>query len=305
MTGLDDKPARFRQGPRSMNSLLSFCTTSAKPNQTVARRLRSSDSAAARLHTGKIAKALPPDVMLLALRRRLRLPLPVGPSERGQSGHGCGRRLDAWGDHALACTRTGLLARRAKLVERAWMAVRRSERKATWCHSSGWRTRRPRAGTPHAGLPALVHRQEGPRQQCVNSSPPPRRNNRMLTPSLLCGQGQDAGCIQQERHVDSRALQWQFFFLQTQAFLYVSSLRRSALPAPTPSPPPWPAALKPRARARQERLGVVAIRVHASAASGQAALASCDGQGHLHDGRGQRRGRLAWYGRPPRASVRA
>ena len=61
--------------------------------------------------------------MLLALRRRLRLPLPLGPGECGQSRHGCGRRLDAWSDHALACTRTGLLARRAKLVDRAWMVV--------------------------------------------------------------------------------------------------------------------------------------------------------------------------------------
>ena len=39
-----------------MNSLLSLRTTSAKPNQTVARRLRSSDSAAARLHAGRIAE---------------------------------------------------------------------------------------------------------------------------------------------------------------------------------------------------------------------------------------------------------
>ena len=31
-----------------------------------------------------------------ALRRRLRLPLPLGPGECGQSWHGCGRRLDAW-----------------------------------------------------------------------------------------------------------------------------------------------------------------------------------------------------------------
>ena len=38
-------------------------------------------------------------------------------------GHGCRRRLDPWGDHALACTHSGLLARRAKLVEQAWLAV--------------------------------------------------------------------------------------------------------------------------------------------------------------------------------------
>ena len=54
---------------------------------------------------------------------RLRLQLPLGPGCCGQEGHGCRRRLDPWGDHALACTRTGLLARRTKLVERAWLAV--------------------------------------------------------------------------------------------------------------------------------------------------------------------------------------
>ena len=51
------------------------------------------------------------------------LPLRLGPRICGQHGHGCRRRLDPWGDHALACTRSGLLARRAKLVEQAWLAV--------------------------------------------------------------------------------------------------------------------------------------------------------------------------------------
>ena len=70
------------------------------------------------------ATALPAEVMQIALlRRRLRLRLPLGPATCGQGGHGCGRRLDAWGDHALACPRTGYLAKRAKLVERVWIAV--------------------------------------------------------------------------------------------------------------------------------------------------------------------------------------
>jgi hypothetical protein len=38
---------------------------------------------------------------------------------------GCGGASDALGDHALACPRTGLLARRAKVVERAWVRVAR------------------------------------------------------------------------------------------------------------------------------------------------------------------------------------
>ena len=33
--------------------------------------------------------------------------------------------MDALGDHALACNRTGLIARRAKIVERAWVRVAR------------------------------------------------------------------------------------------------------------------------------------------------------------------------------------
>ena len=37
---------------------------------------------------------------------------------------GCGRLVDEHGDHALACP-TGLLARRAKVVERAWVRIAR------------------------------------------------------------------------------------------------------------------------------------------------------------------------------------
>ena len=69
------------------------------------------------------ACALPPQAMLLALRRRLRLPLPLCASRCGPPG--CGGEVNAFGDHALACTRTGLIARRAKIVERAWVRVAR------------------------------------------------------------------------------------------------------------------------------------------------------------------------------------
>ena len=55
-------------------------------------------------------------------------PAPT-PARTGRCGStaepGCGRSTDAFGDHALACPRTGLLARRAKLVERAWCKVAR------------------------------------------------------------------------------------------------------------------------------------------------------------------------------------
>ena len=47
------------------------------------------------------------------------LPPGGGPSP------GCGGPVDLLGDHALACPRTGLRARRAKVVERAWIRVAR------------------------------------------------------------------------------------------------------------------------------------------------------------------------------------
>ena len=62
---------------------------------------------------------LPAD-MQLALRRRLRQPLPLCRNMCGPT-HGCGGAVDRYGDHALACPRTGLLARRAKIVEHAWV----------------------------------------------------------------------------------------------------------------------------------------------------------------------------------------
>ena len=69
---------------------------------------------------------LKPLHMLTALRRRLRLPLGCrsrwcgGPRSRG-----CGREVDIYGDHAAACTRAGVIQRRAKPVEAAWCRVTR------------------------------------------------------------------------------------------------------------------------------------------------------------------------------------
>ena len=53
--------------------------------------------------------------MQIALRRRLRQPLPLHSNTCGPP-HGCGGAVDRFGDHALACPRAGLLARRAKMV---------------------------------------------------------------------------------------------------------------------------------------------------------------------------------------------
>ena len=73
------------------------------------------------------ATTMAPRLMHIALRRRLRWRLPLlqtycgaGPQARG-----CGLTLDAQGDHAVACPRTGLLARRAVVLEHAWVRVAR------------------------------------------------------------------------------------------------------------------------------------------------------------------------------------
>ena len=67
---------------------------------------------------------LEPLAMQLALRRRLRLPLHLASRRCGPSPR-CGAQVDAFSDHALACPRTGLLARKAKILERAWVRVAR------------------------------------------------------------------------------------------------------------------------------------------------------------------------------------
>ena len=72
------------------------------------------------------ASTLTPDLMHVALRRRLRLPLPLTGRRCGAQGrHGCGAEVDAYGDHSFACPRTGLLPRRGFVVERAWVQVAR------------------------------------------------------------------------------------------------------------------------------------------------------------------------------------
>ena len=72
------------------------------------------------------ASTLAPDLMHVAMRRRLRLPLPLTALHCGAEGrHGCGAEVDAYGDHHLACPRTGLLPRRGFVVEMAWVQVAR------------------------------------------------------------------------------------------------------------------------------------------------------------------------------------
>ena len=103
---------------------------------------------------GEAATTLSPEAMQVALRRRLRLPLPIASGRCGPS-PGCGGPVDLLGDHALACPRTGLLARRAKVVERAWIRVARD---------SG--TRRPHCPATMAGT------QDGSPRRADRPSPP-------------------------------------------------------------------------------------------------------------------------------------
>ena len=55
---------------------------------------------------------------------RLRLPLALADQRCGGGGNpGCGAVVDPYGDHRAACARSGLLARRAPLLEQAWVRV--------------------------------------------------------------------------------------------------------------------------------------------------------------------------------------
>ena len=64
---------------------------------------------------------LRPERFLIALRRRLRLPLPM--CARSCEGRSCRRRLDALGDHRASCMRSGRVQRRTVGLERTWMQV--------------------------------------------------------------------------------------------------------------------------------------------------------------------------------------
>ena len=70
--------------------------------------------------------SMEPSRFQIALRRRLRLPLPALHRLCGGDGQpGCGSQMDTLGDHNAACPSTGLLARRAGPIERMWTRVAR------------------------------------------------------------------------------------------------------------------------------------------------------------------------------------
>lgn len=67
------------------------------------------------------ASVLKPLRMQVALRRRLRLPLPLGPHRC--NGRSCRHVIDALGDHWTSCMRSGRVRRRARVLERIWARV--------------------------------------------------------------------------------------------------------------------------------------------------------------------------------------
>ena len=82
-------------------------------------------------NAGKWLSAIPrdpsttirPSRMQVALRRRLRMPLPLAP--RKCDGRTCRKLLDTLGDHRAACMRTGRVRRRARPLEKIWVWVLR------------------------------------------------------------------------------------------------------------------------------------------------------------------------------------
>ena len=76
---------------------------------------------------------LPDNLFLLALRKRLFLPMPLA----GSHCKSCRATLDEWGHHMLSCTRSGWLKRRATGLEKAWVQVL-AEAGANAQHTSVW-----------------------------------------------------------------------------------------------------------------------------------------------------------------------
>ncbi|CAE7207769.1 unnamed protein product [Symbiodinium necroappetens] len=118
------------------------------------------------------ASTLPPDLMHVALRRRLRLPLPLTGRRCGAQGrHGCGAEVDAYGDQPA-----GLLPRRGFVVERAWVQVS----KATW---GAW----ARAATLTAKVKASRVRNASPTWRVNNTTSAGGRNWVTSEPTVRSG----------------------------------------------------------------------------------------------------------------------
>ena len=89
------------------------------PSLRGAGAARTSRKVVAYCHTSRASHNIHAPAMQLALSRSRRMPLPISICHgRCEPTHGCGAQVDRLGDHALACPRTGLLARSGSAVER-------------------------------------------------------------------------------------------------------------------------------------------------------------------------------------------
>ena len=148
------------------------------------------------------ASTLAPDLMHVAMRRRLRLPLPLTALHCGAEGrHGCGAEVDAYGDYHLACPRTGLLPRRGFVVERAWVQVAREAVGPEG--SSGCRAQQRRRFTPTtvAASTSLSTEQRATAKLCAatqHSSPPLLA---LAAPSPLPTRGRESRVSRRRRKI--------------------------------------------------------------------------------------------------------
>ena len=135
------------------------------------------------------APTLAPQTMQLALRRRLRLPLPLCPNRCGPR-PGCGQRVDAYGDHALACPRPA--ARKSSSALGCELPARRWGPTGKLFPNSGWHTPRRRAcrlTTAGGSTSSCTERRQGVVRCAVtqpSSLPSPGQGNHtraLLTPT--------------------------------------------------------------------------------------------------------------------------
>ena len=95
------------------------------PNSAARSTASRLDHAEAEIPARQGRSCLPAKLRQQYGRRRGEARRRVEPHRCGTHGHGCGAAVDAYGDHHAACPRTGLLARRAKPLEHAWVRIAR------------------------------------------------------------------------------------------------------------------------------------------------------------------------------------
>ena len=156
------------------------------------------------------------DSLMPELVRSLRLE-PFAPNQCGGEGPGCGGVADAFGDHAFACTRTGLLARRATLFFFSFFSACSSQSNPSKSHSGETggklRARRPAGVGRHVALGrrAGIHGQRAVDGQLAEAArerglgrnrehlpPPARVRGRDRAPRCAAGLARATGELLQE-----------------------------------------------------------------------------------------------------------